>query len=269
MSETLKLELPKEKRKPIDINPNIMIIYSTPKAGKTTICAQLEDSLVLELEPNGANFVEVKVLEINTPREFDNALDLIEKSETKVCTYLIVDTVTQLDIWSEIKGTYQFMQKPQGKKWNREGDVPGGKAILHTDVRFESVHDLGQGHGYAHSRNVMTDWYDRLNTLVNLGKVDHVIMLCHIKDKMIETSKGEVVEVSTLNLTGKVKSIYCSKADAVANFYRKGKQGFLNFDNEHKVISGGRCSHLNKEILISEKQEDDSIKTYWDKVFIK
>jgi len=265
MIEEKQLILPTEKRKATDINPNIMIIYSQPKAGKTTICAQLDNSLIFELEPNGASYIEAKVLELNKPSEFDKALDLIENSEGKVCTYLIIDTVTQLDIWSEIKGTYEYMQKPQGKKFNKEGD----KIIYHTDVRFETVHNLGQGYGYAFSRNVMTDWYDRFNNLINLEKVDHIILLCHIKDKMIETKAGELVEVSTLNLTGKVKSIYCSKADAIGNFYRKGKQGFLNFNNEHKVISGGRCTHLDKEILISEKQEDGSIKTYWDKIYLK
>lgn len=262
------MELPKEVREPVSINPNIMIIYSNPKVGKTTICSHLEDHLILELEPNGADFIRGRVMEINLASEFDKALKLIKESSEKVCKYLVIDTCTKMDDWSEIKGTYNYMKKSQGKKFNREGEIPDGKIIYHTDDRFETVHVLGQGHGYAHSRDVMISWYDDLADLINLGKVDHIILLTHVKDKLIESKTGEMVEVSTLNLTGKVKSIYCTRVDAVGNFYRKGKKGYLNFNNEHKVISGGRCNHLDKEILISEKLDDNTIATYWNDIYI-
>lgn len=263
------MKIPKEKRKPLSTNPTTMILYSSPKVGKTTICAALENSLLLELEPNGANFVEARVLQINKPKELNEAIELIKNSTELVCDYLVIDTITKWDEWSEIIGTYNYMKKPQGKKFNRVDDKMDGTIIPHTDVRFESVHDLGSGYGYKHSREAMVDWYDRIVELTTLGKVKYIIFISHIKDKFIETKSGDIIESSDLNLTGKVKSIYCSRVDAVAHLYRKGNQAFLNFSNEHKVISGGRCTHLNGEILISEKQEDNTIKTFWDKIYIK
>lgn len=262
------MELPKERRQPLGTNPLTLIIYSAPKTGKTVICAGLKDGLILELEPNGANFVEGRVLEINKPSEFIEALKLLKDSKEQVCEHLIIDTITKWDEWSEIVGTFNYMNKPQGQRFNRIDDIPNGTKILHTDARFESVHELGQGYGYKHSRDVMTTWYDEIVNLIPLGKVKYVIFISHIKDKLIESRKGDLIESSDLNLTGKVKSIYCSRVDAVGHLYRKGTQCFLNFDNEHKTISGGRCIHLNSEILISEKQKDGSIKTFWENVYL-
>ncbi len=261
MSEVLeKVDLPMKPRKAPLQNPNVLLLYSSPKAGKTTIAAQLPDSLLIECELGGANYVDGNVAEINSPKEFNALLDKIQAAKNPY-KYVIVDSVTKLDEWSEIVGTYNYMNKTQGQKWNRE---PGKTdKILHTDPRFETVHELGQGFGYQHSRAVMADWYDRLSTIA-----PNVILLAHIKDKLIETKKGETVEAMDINLTGKVKTIYASRADAIGYFYREDGKGIISFDNEFKILSGGRCKHLNGQIIISEKIGDD-IKTYWDKIYLK
>lgn len=262
------MELVTEIRKPVNINPRMQIIYSVPKAGKTTLAAALENHLILELETGGADYVEGRVQEIKKPSEFNEVLKLIRESKDKVCDYLIVDTCTKLDEYSEIVGTYQYMDKPQGKKFNRVENKPDEK-ILHTDPRFESVHEIGQGFGYQHSRNVMVNWYDALLNLISLGKVQYIILLAHVKDKFVESKNGDTVEHIELNLTGKVKSIYSSRVDAIGHLKKVGNECYINYSNDGKVVSGGRCSHLNGEILISEKLETGEIKTYWDKIYLK
>lgn len=262
------MELVKEVREPKAVNPNITLIYSSPKAGKTTIASLLPNSLILELEPNGADFISGRIQEIERPSQFEEVINLIRNSAEKVCDFLIVDTLTKLDEWSEIVGTYTYMDKLQGKKFNREGEIPNGKKILHTDRRFETVHELPNGNGYQHSRSTMTNWYDSLSTLIQLGKVKHIILLAHIKDKLIESKRGDVVEAIDINLTGKVKSIIASRVDAIGHFYRDGNKGILTFDNEYKVVCGGRCKHLNGEFVISEKLPDGTIKSYWNRIFI-
>lgn len=265
------MELPK-MRKPVATNPHVMIIYSMPKAGKTTICAQLPNSCVLELEPGGADYVEGVIIDIDKSSKLDEAIKAI-KDAGKPYDYIIVDTITKLDEWSEIVGTYNYMAKPQGKKFNRLLDSNGNVrkdaagnplTIYHTDKRFETVHEIGEGFGYQHSRNQMVKWYDELSTLA-----PHVIFIAHIKDKMVTTKTGGTAEAIDLNLTGKVKFIYSTRVDAVAFFTRRGTTGTLSFGNEFNVISGGRCSHLNGDIVISEKQEDGTIKTFWDRIFLK
>jgi len=45
-------------------NPQLSLLYGPPKGGKTTIAALLPDSLILELEPAGADFVTARKIDI-------------------------------------------------------------------------------------------------------------------------------------------------------------------------------------------------------------
>lgn len=254
------MELPLLKRAPISQNPHTMLIYSPPKVGKTTIVAQLENSLLVEHEPHGGDFVEANIIEINKPSELLELFKTIESSN-KPYKYIIIDTITKWDEWSEIIGTYEYMDKPQGKKFNKTSD---GKSLHHMSKKFETVHEIPNGFGYRYSRQVMIDWFDRITLLA-----DHIIFLAHIKDKLIESKKsGDTVESIDINLTGKVKSIYTSRVDAVGHLYRKGNKAIINFNNENSFTCGGRCKHLNEEVVISEKLEDGTIKTFWEKIYI-
>jgi len=112
------MEIPKERRSPKHLSANVLLIYGSPKQGKTSIAAALPNSLILELETGGADYVEGRVLEIKNPPQFEEALKSIENSESQVADYLIVDSTSKMDEWSEVVGTYHYMEKPQGKKFN-------------------------------------------------------------------------------------------------------------------------------------------------------
>jgi hypothetical protein len=263
------MELVTGVRPPKFKNPRIQIIYSVPKAGKTTILGALEDNFIIELEPGGADYISARVQEVYKASEFNQVLDAILKSPDKVSTYLTIDTITKLDEWSEIVGTYNYMGKPQGKKFNRVGEVETGAIIYHTDPKFDTVHSLGQGFGYKYSREAMTDWYDKFLEIIAAGKVDYIILVAHVKDKLVESRNGDSVETIDVNLTGKVKSIYASRVDAIGHFYRENTKGYISYNNEFKIVCGGRCSHLDGSIQVSEKQPDGSIKVDWSKIYTK
>lgn len=257
MSEEPKIILPKTVRKATAVNPDTMILYSIPKAAKTTICAQLPNCLMVEIGPEKADFVDAMTIQAKSPKEFEEICHQII-AEGCPYDYAVYDTITVLDEWSELVGTFDYMNKPQGKNFNRDAR---GLKLSPKDPKFETVHSFREG--YAHSRNKMNEWF---NLMAKTAK--HVIMLAHVKDKYIESKAGDSVETIDINLTGKVKANYCSRVDAIGHVYRKGGQAFIKFDNENSVVCGGRCSHLHGDILISEKQEDGSIKTYWDKIFL-
>lgn len=258
MSEE-KFVLPREVRKATAVNPQVQMIYSVIKAGKTTICAQLPNALLVEIGPEKADFVDAMTIQAKSPKEFENICNAII-AEGCPYDYVVYDSVTILDDWSEIVGTMDYMGKSQGKNFNK--DLSTGARFSPKDPRFETVHSFREG--YQYSRNKMNDWY---NLMARTAK--HVILLAHVKDKYIETKTGDSVEALDINLTGKVKNNYCIRVDAVGHFYRKGAQGFIKYDNENSVVCGGRCNHLTGDILISEKNEDKSITTYWDKIYLK
>lgn len=258
MSEE-KFILPREVRKATAINPAVQMIYSVIKAGKTTICAQLPNSLLIEIGPEKADFVDAMTINVKSPNEFE---DICKQIIAEGCPYdyVVFDSVTILDDWSEIVGTMDYMGKSQGKNFNK--DLATGARFSPKDPRFETVHSFREG--YQYSRNKMNDWY---NLMARTAK--HVILLAHVKDKYIETKTGDSVEALDINLTGKVKNNYCIRVDAVGHFYRKGSQGFIKYDNENSVVCGGRCNHLTGDILISQKNEDKTITTFWDRIYLK
>lgn len=95
MSEE-KFVLPTTKRAPVAIVPNTMLIYGSPKSGKTSIAAQLQNSLLVELEPGGADFVEANVVQANNPPEFEKICKAIIEAGCQY-DYVIFDTITKLD----------------------------------------------------------------------------------------------------------------------------------------------------------------------------
>jgi hypothetical protein len=150
------------------------------------------------------------------------------------------------------------MQKPQGRKFN----VVDGKRLNHKDPAFDTVHSIGDGYGYRYSREEMVTWY---NAAINTGKI--VILLAHIRDKFIESKSGDIVEAIDLNLTGKVKSIYSSRVDAIAHMKRIGNKATLEFESLGSVIAGSRYSYLKGSIVISESNDNGELTTYWERIF--
>lgn len=255
-----KLILPRESRKAVAINPKVSLFYSQIKAGKTTIAAQLPNSLLIELGAESADFVDANTIKANNPNEFEAILKQIIAEDCPY-DYVIVDSTSIMDEWSEIVGTLEYMDKNQGRRFNRDEK---GQKLHPRDPRFETVHSLANGAGYMHSRNKMNEWYNLINKTA-----PHIILLAHLKDKYVESKTGDTVEASDINLTGRVKQNYCVRADAVGHMYRKGDEAYIKFDNEFSSVCGGRCKHLKGDILISKKLEDDSVETYWENIYLK
>lgn len=251
---------------PTIIDPSTLLIYGAPKQGKTTICSKLTtdfvkegDALIISNEVNGAEFNSSVREYVSGPTEFEKTVKeaIKMREEGNGYKFIIYDTITRLDEWSEIVGTYRYMRTSQGKNFN--------KGLTHDNPKFESVHTLPNGSGYMHSRNTMKIWYDLM-----IKSAPHVIFIAHLKDKFISSKSGDTVTEREINLTGKVKDTWAAKVDALAYFSRKNKEGFLNFKQGNtSKLTGGRCNHLTDSIKISEYiLEEEKVKTFWEEVFI-
>lgn len=264
------IQLPTEKTKPLHRNPRTMLVFSKPKQGKTTIFAQLENGLIIDTEKDGSAFVEALKINVNNFTELREAATAIymkgtddgKKPFVAPYKFLIVDTLTRIDEWSELDGTFKYMDKPQGQKFNRVGGISKGTKLDPNHPEFETVHEIGMGYGYKYSREAVVNFFESFNNLA-----PHVIYSCHVKDKLVGTTNtGGEVYTKEINLTGKLKDIIASKVDAIAYFRRDKDKGLMSFQGDE----GTRAPHLSgKEIVISEKLPDETIKTYWDKVFLK
>jgi hypothetical protein len=103
------IELPKEKQKSNRVNPKSMIIFSQPKMGKTTVVAELEDCLIIDLE-NGSQFVDALKYNIILEAKEKERLPIVvlkqlmetiakgnEAKKDYVYKYIAIDTVTALE----------------------------------------------------------------------------------------------------------------------------------------------------------------------------
>lgn len=249
------MEIPKESRKAPRSEPRSLLIYAAPKIGKTSIVAQIPNSLLVEMERGGADAVDARVIEINNPNDLKPLFaQLKDENDIEV---IVLDTLSKMDEWSEITGTESYQKKPQGKAFN----VANGKRLPRSHPAWDSVHSLGQGFGYRYSRDEMKHWY---NQAINTNKT--VVFLAHIKDKFIESASGDVVETSEIDLTGKVKGMLATRIDAIASLKREGSKSYLVFEHI-KQTAGSRYSYLKGKILIGESDKEGNLTTHWKDIF--
>ena len=222
------MELPKKKVKALRKSPRNMVLYGPPKIGKTTALSSLEDCLILDLE-DGTDMVEALKIKANNLTELSQIGQSIIK-EGKPYKYVAVDTITQLEIWCESEAKVLYRNTPMGKNFDK-------------DNKGLSVLSLPNGAGYLYLRMAYKKWLDRLNKLA-----DHVILVGHLKDKVIE-KKGKEVTSKDLDLTGKIRSITCANADAIGYVFREGDKTMISFDAGQDVNAGSRCDHLKGQVM--------------------
>jgi len=256
----MSIELPKEVVGPTRKNPSKLIIFSSPKSGKTELLSRLENNLLLDLE-NGAGFVsglKINVLEeaekqgikpvVALKQIINSITEANEKNKGYVYKYITIDTISAMeDHYAPDLALKLYKNTPIGR--NFQGD---------------NVLDLPNGAGYYWLRCAMLMILDELETLC-----ETLIISGHTKDKLAEFNGKEMMQRG-LDLVGKMPSIICAKSDAIAYLYRKDNQTIANFKTAESLSVGARPEHLkNQEIVVLEMNEKGEFTSYWDKIFIE
>lgn len=254
-----KIKLPAKVKSEVSKNPSSMIIYGLPKSGKTTALSQLENCLIIDAE-EGTKFVEGSYViqipeELGPVAKFNWLKDLARtiKKEGRPYDYVVIDTLSELDVLAEWVGTFNYMNSTQGKKFNR--DERTGETYKPNNPNYESVLSLAQGYGYRYTREAILDIF---NELKNLGSVC-TIFVCHVTDKMISKNGSSEVMVKDLALVGKTKDILPRTVDAIANLYNEDGETMISFVGSENKVGGVRAKHL-----IGYQGKLD-----WNKIFIK
>ena len=243
--------LPTQKSQVKTQDPKNLILFSTPKAGKTTALSELQDCLIVDME-QGSQYVSGYTVQAN------NYVDLFKiakalREEEHNFKFVALDTVTALEDIALDLAAKRYVESPVGKNWQGTG-----KDIL----------KLPNGSGYYWSRLAMQEiigWFE--NQSFNL------ILVGHVKDKSIAEG-GTELNVKSLDLSGKTSNILSAKSDAICYLYRDTENGNLmaNFGDMNSVLTGARMPHLaGKTILLAERVQGTDgnwqIKTYWENIF--
>jgi hypothetical protein len=249
-TEVKKFELPTSPVKALVKSPKELIIFSKPKVGKTTLLAGLENCLILDFE-DGSDYVEALKIKIRTLDELKQVGKAIKEAGNPY-KYIAIDTVTALEEFCIGYAEELYSKSSMGKNWFTEGKPKYGTII-----------NMPQGAGYQWLRQAYNKILDFIRQLA-----PKVILVGHVKDTMLEKAGNEFNSMD-LDLTGKIKRITASNSDAIGYLYRKGKQNIISFKTSDEISCGARPEHLrNKEIVLSEIQDDDTIVTNWNKIYI-
>lgn len=252
MAEESTIILPTSKVKATDKSPKNLIIFSKPKVGKTSLLSQLDNCLLLDLE-KGSKYIDALKIEASSIEDIRNIGAKIKESNNPY-KYVAVDTITKLEELCIPYAEHLYSKSPMGKNWFKEG---GGKS------KYGTILGMPEGAGYYWTRLAFTKVIDYISTWA-----DYTIFLGHVKDTMLDKD-GATFNALDLDLTGKLKRITASNADAIGYLYRKGKNNILSFKTSNDISCGARPEHLkNEEFIISETDDEGNYTTHWEKIYI-
>jgi len=117
----MPITLPREKVKATRLSPEILIIYSAPKTGKTTSLTQLDDNFIIDLEKGTARY-DALAVQANTYQELQDVLialatEFQSNGGKPIHKYGSIDTLDALEEIAVHKGAEMYGNTAMGKSW--------------------------------------------------------------------------------------------------------------------------------------------------------
>lgn len=232
-------------------NPQMALFFGPPKVGKTHAVANLPDTLILELEPGGADHFparKVDVPDMASLLALLSELTARRKEGKPAAKRIAIDTIDMVEEYCDPAALAEYKASTLGK--NFEGT---------------SIIELPQGAGYFRLREKMGEmlW-------LFTQAADEVILLAHVRDRMLTKVSGEVV-AQDIDLTGKIRNIVCSRSSAVGFMRRDfANQLLLIFKTTDAVNCGSRCEHLRgREFVIGKLDAAGSPVFDWSQIYVQ
>jgi hypothetical protein len=225
-------------------------MYGPPKVGKTCAVAALPDSLILELEPEGANWFPARKVDVPDFAYFVKCLErltALREAKTPACKRLVVDTVDVLEWWCDPAALADYKRTVMGK-----------------DFQGTSITELPMGAGYGRLR-------DKLGEMLwLLSKAsEEVLLLAHVRDKFIGKTSGDVM-AQDIDLTGKCRNIVASRCSTIG-FLRRDIQDnlWVTFKTSETVNCSSRCEHLRgREVKLGWLVDGKPV-FGWNKIYLE
>ena len=243
------ITLPTTKVPATSTNPQYLVLYGLPKAGKTSAVAHLENNLIVDLE-GGSKFIDALAVQARTINDLGEIAQAIRAKNEEVghnfYKHITIDNATRLEDICMSYACTLYRKTELGKNW--KGD---------------DVTTLARAAGYKYLRDAVKKVIDMFKDLC-----DEFILIGHVKDSLTDKD-GQEVNAKEIDLVGKLGKIICGMADAVGYVYRKDNETHISFKSGGDgTIMEARARHIaGKDVIIATGNEDGSITTYWDRVY--
>ena len=202
----------KVKRKVVSTNPSVLLLYGAPKVGKTTMLSQLDDCLIIDTE-RGSRMIEGYISEVSSRDELIETLIELKESKDVKYKYIALDTIDKVAEWAE-------------KRVCEEEGV-------------SAIGDLAFGKGYGMVREKVTQTIEAFKEVT-----EHLNIIGHRKVAYAVTDGSTIVVPESIDLTGKLKNVIMSGADAIGYVYRDEDELMVSFKANDAIEAGSRCPHL-------------------------
>ena len=243
------ITLPTQKVPATSTNPQYLVLYGLPKAGKTSAVAQLENNLIIDLE-GGSKFIDALAVQARTINDLGEIAQAIRAKNDELghnfYKHITIDNATRLEDICMSYACTLYRQTELGKNWKG------------TDVTT-----LARGAGYKYLRDAVKKVIDMFKDLC-----DEFILIGHVKDSLTD-KEGQEINAKEIDLVGKLGKIVCGMADAVGYVYRKDNETHISFKSGGDgTIMEARARHIaGRDVVIATGNEDGSITTYWERVY--
>lgn len=212
------MELPTTKTPSAMKDPRFLLLYGSPKAGKTSTLAKLDNCLIIDTE-NGTDYVDALKVNINNLDAYRIMSKAFAATDTKY-DYIALDTIDNLANWVE-----QHVCKQNG---------------------VATIGDMEYGKGFALVREAVIKAIMKLQEFANKG----IIVVGHTKTStIVDEDHNKVINMNELNLTGKLKNELMANADAIGFVFREDGELKISFKSGDVATTGSRCPHLADQIL--------------------
>ncbi len=209
------MELPTKVIKSDTVNPSLLTVFGQSKVGKTTMLSKLNNCLIIDTE-KGTKYVDALKVSVNSSGELKQIIRALKEDSSY--NYIALDTIDNVVSWFE-------------KDIARENNV-------------ESFAKIPFGDGYNQVRNRVMSMIGAL-----MECCDHIIIIGHRKKTIIGNDSVEV-NVSSLDLSGKLKNYVMAKSDAIGFVYRNEDGNLkISFEASDEIEAGTRLPHLAGKIL--------------------
>jgi hypothetical protein len=252
------ITLPTEKSTVENYNPRLMLIFGSPKSGKSSLMASLDNNLIIDLEDGYRALPVMKVQARSANDLFEIRKAILTKGKEikkKPYRFITIDNATRLEEMALTYAVQLYQQTPMGANWGwlkDKGmfvkDANGNKVI---DPKAD-VRQLPNGQGWGILRQAVKQMIEMFIPLC-----DSLILVCHVKDKQIQKNEVEMTQME-IDLSGKLSAIISGQADAIGYVYREGTKTYISFEGGDNIIREARSPHLrNKKFMIADSSKGD------------
>lgn len=257
------LVLPAPRTAALRVNPQSLLVYGPYKCGKSASAAAIPDSLTLECEPGGSDFVpHGRILQITGPHHFYSVLEQLTEARRAghpLVKRIVVNYIGVIEDWVFDLALEAFKKTPM---------CSGKLADIRCITDLPSGGSSGGSAGWGWVREELMMMHNRITLAA-----EEVIFIAHLRDRAVMKEKGEVV-VEDVDISGmKARRLFAGQCSALGFMYRRRNgdkdELVLSFKTSETVAGGCRCAHLSgKEFVIGTSTNGGPPTFDWSAIFL-